>query len=37
MERRRFLQNIGATAVGFSLFKASMAAQLPASAAAVGD
>lgn len=36
MERRRFLQNIGATAVGFSLFKASMAGQLSASAAAVG-
>ena len=36
MERRRFLQNIGATAVGFSLLKSSMASQLSASAAAVG-
>lgn len=36
MERRRFLQNIGATAVGFSLLKSSMAAQLSAGAEAVG-
>jgi NADPH-dependent 2,4-dienoyl-CoA reductase/sulfur reductase-like enzyme len=36
MERRRFLQNIGATAVGFSLLKSSMGAQLSASAEAVG-
>jgi len=36
MERRRFLQNIGATAVGFSFLKSSMAAQLPISAEAVG-
>jgi NADPH-dependent 2,4-dienoyl-CoA reductase/sulfur reductase-like enzyme len=36
MERRRFLQNIGATAVGFSFLKSSMAAQLSASAEAVG-
>jgi len=36
MERRRFLQNIGATAVGFSLLKSSMAAQFATSAAAVG-
>lgn len=36
MERRRFLQNIGATAIGFSLLKSSMAGQLSANAAAVG-
>ncbi len=36
MERRRFLQNIGATAVGFSMLKSSMAAQLSVSAEAVG-
>jgi NADPH-dependent 2,4-dienoyl-CoA reductase/sulfur reductase-like enzyme len=36
MERRRFLQNIGATAVGFSLLKSSMAAQFATSAEAVG-
>jgi len=36
MERRRFLQNIGATAVGFSFLKSSMATQLSASAEAVG-
>jgi len=36
MERRRFLQNIGATAVGLSLLKSTMAAQLSASAEAVG-
>lgn len=33
MERRRFLQNIGATALGFSLMKSSMAGQLAANAA----
>jgi len=36
MERRRFLQNIGATAVGFSLLNSSMAGQMAASAGAVG-
>lgn len=36
MERRRFLQNIGATALGFSLLKSSMAGQLAANAAATG-
>lgn len=36
MERRRFLQNIGATSVAFSMLKSSMAAQLSASAEAVG-
>src|SRR5512133_179262 len=36
MERRRFLQNMGATAVGFSLLKTSMAGYLSTSAAAVG-
>lgn len=36
MERRRFLQNIGATAVGFSLLNPAMAGQLAASAGAVG-
>lgn len=36
MERRRFLQNIGATAIGFSLLKSSMAGQLAANAAATG-
>ena len=36
MERRRFLQNIGATAVGFSLLNSAMAGQMAASAAAVG-
>jgi len=36
MERRRFLQNLGATAVGFSFLKSSMAAQFSASAEAVG-
>jgi len=36
MERRRFLQNIGATALGFSLMKSSMAGQLTANAAATG-
>lgn len=36
MERRRFLQNIGATAVGLSLLKSTMAAQLSASAESVG-
>ena len=36
MERRRFLQNIGATAVGFSLLNHAMAGQLAASAGAVG-
>ena len=36
MERRRFLQNIGATALGFSFIKSSMAGQLMAGPAAVG-
>lgn len=36
MERRRFLQNIGATAMGFSFIKSSMAGQLMAGPAAVG-
>ena len=36
MERRRFLQSIGATAVGFSMLKSSMAAQLSVGAEAVG-
>lgn len=36
MERRRFLQNIGATAVGFSFLKSSMAAQLSANTEAIG-
>lgn len=36
MERRRFIQNIGATAVGFSFLKSSMAGQFSASADAVG-
>lgn len=36
MERRRFLQNIGATAVGYSLLKSSMGAQLSATSEAVG-
>lgn len=36
MERRRFLQNIGATAIGFSFLKSSMGAQSSASAEAVG-
>jgi len=35
MERRRFLQNIGATAVGFSLLNSAMAGQMAASAGAV--
>ena len=36
MKRRQFLQNIGATAVGFSFLHSAMAGQLTASAAAVG-
>jgi NADPH-dependent 2,4-dienoyl-CoA reductase/sulfur reductase-like enzyme len=36
MKRRQFLQNIGATAVGFSFFHSAMAGQLEASAGAVG-
>ena len=36
MERRKFLQNIGATAVGFSFLHSAMAGQLAASAGAVG-
>ena len=36
MERRRFLQNIGATAVGFSLLNSSFAAQLSVGAEAAG-
>ena len=36
MERRRFLQNLGATAVGFSFLKSTMASQLSAGADAAG-
>jgi len=36
MERRRFLQNIGATAVGFSFLHSAIAGQLATSAGAVG-
>jgi NADPH-dependent 2,4-dienoyl-CoA reductase/sulfur reductase-like enzyme len=36
MERRRFLQNMGTTAVSISFLKSSMAAQLSASAEAAG-
>ena len=36
MKRRQFLQNIGATAVGFSLLQSAMAGQLAASAGAAG-
>ncbi len=36
MERRKFLQNIGATAVGFSLMNSAMAGQFAASAGATG-
>ena len=36
MKRRQFLQNIGATAVGFSFLHSAMAGQLAASAEAVG-
>jgi len=36
MERRKFIQNIGATALGISFLQSTMASQLSASAAAVG-
>ena len=36
MKRRQFLQNIGATAVGFSLLHSAMAGQLAASAGVAG-
>lgn len=36
MERRRFLQSFGATAVGFSMLKSSIASQLSVGAEAVG-
>ncbi len=36
MKRRLFLQNIGATAIGFSFLHSAMAGQLAASAGAVG-